>query len=343
MKFVDEAVVDVYAGNGGDGCMSFRREKFVPRGGPDGGNGGRGGSIVFLGDVNFHTLLEVKVQKTYRAQRGRHGRGKKQFGKSGEDRVIRVPVGTVIHDVEREEPIGELIENGQFVMAAKGGRGGRGNAEFATSTHQAPREFERGGAGEKKRLRLELKLLADVGLVGLPNAGKSTLLGRISKARPKVADYPFTTLFPNLGVVPYGDYGSFVVADLPGLIEGASRGAGLGHQFLRHIERTQVLLFLLDASDLAQPDAFSAYGILRGELEKHDASLLHRDAVVALNKIDAAQDSRRLAALRGKFKRVGVTPKSISAFRGDGVKELVYDVGRRVEQKRLEQSDRSAA
>lgn len=342
MKFIDEVTIDVLAGDGGNGCVSFRREKFVPRGGPNGGDGGDGGSVIFLGDKNMRTLLEMKVQKTYKAERGQHGMGKNLYGKKGERRIIRLPLGTVIYNDDTGVILGDILEHGQEIIAARGGKGGRGNAHFATSTHQAPREFEHGGKGDKRRLRLELKLMADVGLVGLPNAGKSTLLRKISRARPKVAAYPFTTLVPNLGVVSYGDYSSFVMADLPGLIEGASQGAGLGHQFLRHIERTRVLLFLLDASGTSWPDAYSAYRILRTEIEKHNPELLQREAIVALNKTDMIHDKSAGESQREKFQREGVSVMLISALKGQGLKELIHDLGHKIDQVRQDQEPASS-
>ncbi|MBI2890755.1 MAG: GTPase ObgE [Nitrospirae bacterium] len=331
VKFIDEADITVTAGDGGDGCVSFRREKYVPRGGPNGGDGGDGGDVVFVGDRGLHTLLEMKLQRAYRAGRGQRGRGKDCHGKDGKDRVVPVPPGTVVHKVENGGVVGEILRQGDRLVVARGGRGGKGNARFATPTHRAPREFEPGKAGESRKLRLELKLMADVGLVGLPNAGKSTLLGKVSRARPKVADYPFTTLVPQLGVVPYGEFGSFVLADLPGLIEGASAGVGLGHQFLRHVDRTGLLLFLLDVSPDARPGAKEAYRILVDELGKHDPGLLGRERAIALNKADLCPDTGGLARLQMEFEAEGRSAFLLSALRGTGIAELVRHVGARVE------------
>ena len=254
MQFVDYTKIYVKAGDGGRGCVAFRREKYVPRGGPSGGDGGRGGHIIFRASRELNTLLDLRYQREYKAKRGQHGMGKKMHGKDGEDRIIPVPVGTLIKDAGTEEVLADLDSEGVETIIAKGGRGGQGNAHFATPTRQAPKFAQPGEEGEEKNLVIELKLLADVGLIGLPNAGKSTLISVISSARPKIADYPFTTLTPNLGVVKLKDLRSFVVADIPGLIEGAHRGAGLGFQFLRHVERTSMLLHLVDASDMPETD-----------------------------------------------------------------------------------------
>ncbi|MDZ7314513.1 MAG: GTPase ObgE [candidate division KSB1 bacterium] len=281
--FIDYAKIYVKAGDGGSGCVAFRREKYVPKGGPSGGDGGKGGDIVFAADRHLHTLMDFRYHRKFRAARGMHGSGDNRTGKSGDDLVIRVPVGTVVKDALTGEVLADLIKDGQRVVIAKGGRGGRGNARFVTPTHQAPREWEPGEKGEEKEIVLELKLLADVGLVGLPNAGKSTLLAKISAARPKIADYPFTTLTPNLGIVYLGEGRSFVVADIPGLIEGAHLGKGLGIQFLRHIERTKVLAILIDGTgDSWEQD----YHILLKELESYSPALLDKPRLVVLTKAD---------------------------------------------------------
>jgi len=281
--FVDRAVVAVEAGTGGSGSDAFRREKGVPRGGPAGGDGGRGGDVIVEVDAQLSTLLDVSYRKHYRAERGQHGEGSNRTGRAGEDRVIKVPPGTVAYDDETDELLGELLEDGQRLVVAKGGRGGRGNARFTSSTHQAPRRWEPGDEGESRRLRLELKLIADVGLVGEPNAGKSTFLASVTAAQPKVAAYPFTTLAPNLGVVQLSDFRSFVLADLPGIIEGAHEGKGLGHQFLRHIERTRTLaLFVpVDAQDPQEE-----YDALRTELSEYSAALAARPHCLVLTKAD---------------------------------------------------------
>ena len=335
MKFIDFANIHVEAGSGGVGCVSFRREKLVPKGGPDGGNGGRGGSVVFRANRHMTTLLDFQYQKTYRAERGEHGLGKRQTGRSAEDIVLDVPVGTMVRDTASGDVVADLAHDAETVIDARGGAGGRGNAEFATSTNQAPREFEQGGTGEERDLELELKILADVGLVGFPNAGKSTLISVISAARPKIADYPFTTLVPNLGIVGVGTGKSFVVADIPGLIEGAHAGKGLGIQFLRHIERTKVLVFLLDATG---ENIKKEEKILLKELTLFDRGLEKKPRVVALTKIDAL-DAKHLKAV--KLLKFGRTPVYlISAVAGKGVPALVKAMWQTVENKRTGGDDR---
>lgn len=324
MKFIDVARIRVKAGDGGAGAVSFRREKFVPKGGPDGGDGGRGGNVVVRANAHLNTLLDFHFKKTYRAERGAHGQGALKTGKSGKDVVLQVPVGTVVRDANTGDVLGDLTHDGDEVIVARGGMGGRGNAAFATPTNQAPRIYEVGEPGEEREIELELKLLADVGLVGFPNAGKSTLISVISSAKPKIADYPFTTLQPNLGIVRVGDRGSFVVADIPGLIEGAHRGKGLGVQFLRHIERTGVLVFLLDAT---REDLLADYNVLLRELKLFNPDLLTKSRIIAVTKIDAV-DASRLAALR----RIRFTATSaeltppvyfISSVARRGLRELV--------------------
>jgi GTP-binding protein len=318
MKFIDFANIHVKAGDGGVGCVSFRREKFVPKGGPDGGNGGRGGSVVLRANRHLTTLLDFQYKKVYRAQRGEHGLGKRQSGRSGEDVILDLPVGTMVRDLATGKLVADLLEDTDTVVAARGGIGGRGNSEFATSTNQAPREFEQGGVGEERDLELELKLLADVGLVGFPNAGKSTLISVISAARPKIADYPFTTLVPNLGIVGVGTGKSFVVADIPGLIEGAHAGKGLGHQFLRHIERTKILVLLVDATG---EDIRGQERILLKELTLFNKDLAKKPRIVALTKIDALDDRQRKELRAVKFGRVPV--HMISAVAGTGMPGFV--------------------
>jgi GTP-binding protein len=331
-SFVDEAVIEVAAGRGGDGCVSFRREKFVPRGGPDGGPGGRGGDVVLVADRGLSTLLDQKLRPLVRAQDGAHGGGNQRDGRAGADAVVRLPVGTVVFDADAEPgapPLADLVAHGQRVVVARGGRGGRGNMSFATPTRQAPDFAESGRAGERRRLRLSLKLLADVGLVGLPNAGKSTLLRRLSAARPRVAAYPFTTLVPVLGVVEAGER-RFVVADLPGLIAGASQGAGLGDRFLRHVERTRVLVHLLDVGTPAltgqEPLApLADWETIRAELAAYAAALAERTEIVALNKIDLiAEDEHeaRLAPLEEALRARGRTVLRISGATGAGLDAL---------------------
>lgn len=287
--FIDRAKIRIKAGAGGSGCLSFRREKFVAKGGPDGGDGGKGGDVILVADSSLLTLLDFKNRPKFQAQRAQHGRGSNKHGKSGEDLVIKVPPGTVVKDIHSGEILGDLIREGQKIVAAKGGRGGRGNARFVSSTNQAPRKWEPGEFGEAKELELELKLIADVGLVGLPNAGKSTLLSKLSDATPKIADYPFTTIKPNLGVVRYRDVGSFVIADIPGLIEGAHRGKGLGIEFLRHIERTRIIVLLLDCNS---ENLKADYETLIEEMKQYNTQLMERQQIVALSKIDLCPDGR---------------------------------------------------
>ncbi len=288
--FIDYAKITVQAGDGGDGCVAFRREKFEPKGGPAGGDGGKGGDIIAKADEHIHTLLDFRYNKFYHAPKGNNGGGAKKTGKSGDDIVIKLPVGTIIKDESTERIIADLTEHGQHTVIVKGGRGGKGNARFATSTNQAPRHFEHGEKGEQRNIILELKLIADVGLVGLPNAGKSTLLSRISAARPKIAEYPFTTLSPNLGIVKVDEFKSFVVADIPGLIEGAHQGKGLGHQFLRHIERTKILAMLLDAtSEYIGND----YLTLLKELESYSKQLSHKKRLVVFTKADLLDEPKK--------------------------------------------------
>jgi len=330
--FVDEAKIYVKAGDGGNGCVAFRREKYVPRGGPSGGDGGVGGSIYLEANVNDNTLLRYRYNREFKADRGRHGEGSNCTGVSGDDMILKVPVGTLVFDEEGEELLADLNTPGQRVLVAQGGRGGRGNQHFAKPWHQAPREKEEGQAGEERRLRLELKLLADVGLVGFPNAGKSTLISVISAARPKIANYPFTTLQPNLGVVNVdggtGRHGTelgrtFVVADLPGLIEGASQGAGLGIRFLRHVERTRLLVHLIDTSDATDADPLEAFEIINAELAAFSAGLMAKPVIVVASKLDATTDRSRLEELQTFCKKKGLEFHAISAATGEGVKELM--------------------
>jgi GTP-binding protein len=329
MKFVDEAVIEVHAGDGGNGAASFRREKYVPRGGPDGGDGGRGGSIFVVADRNINTLIDYRYQRLFRAQRGENGRGADQYGKGGEDIVLRVPVGTVIVDADGGERLADLAHDGARAQVAKGGRGGLGNLHFKSSTNRAPRQCTPGEKGEARRLRFELRVLADVGLLGMPNAGKSTLIRAVSAARPKVADYPFTTLAPNLGVVRTDENRSFVVADIPGLIEGAAEGAGLGHQFLRHLQRTRLLLHVVDVAPL-DPDADpvrDARAIV-AELKKYDASLFAKPRWLVLNKLDLLPEDERVARAKAFVKalRWKGPAFSVAAISGAGCRELVYAI-----------------
>jgi GTP-binding protein len=335
MKFVDEAMIEVHSGKGGDGVASFRREKFVPRGGPDGGDGGRGGGIYAVADRNVNTLIDYRYARIHRAKDGENGRGSDQYGKSAQDVVLRVPVGTVVSELESGAQITDLGCDGERALLAAGGAGGLGNLHFKSSINRAPRQFTRGGEGEHRRLKLELKLLADVGLLGMPNAGKSTLIRALSAARPKVADYPFTTLAPSLGVVRVDVNRSFVLADIPGLIEGAAEGAGLGHQFLRHLARTRVLLHLVDVAPLdeAVDPVRDAKAIVK-ELRKYDETLYLKPRWVVLNKIDMVAADERARAVKRFLKDFGWKGKSyiISALTGEGCRELAYAAMKHLEQ-----------
>lgn len=329
--FIDEAVIRVKAGDGGNGCMAFRREKFVPRGGPSGGDGGRGGDIIMESSERHNTLVHFRFNPEYKAERGRHGEGSNCTGRDGESVVLKVPVGTIVYDKETGEKVHDFSQADERIIVAHGGRGGRGNQHFATSTHQAPREHEAGKPGDERVLRLELKLLADVGLVGYPNVGKSTLISRISAARPKIADYPFTTLQPNLGVVTIGDAPyeeSYLVADIPGLIEGAHTGSGLGTQFLRHIERTRILAHLIDVSDASgRPDPAADFKVIVTELESFGAGLEKKPMVVVASKIDAV-NAEKLAQLRKYARKLKLELYEISAVTGKGIPELKYALGK---------------
>ena len=328
--FIDEAIIRVKAGDGGNGCVAFRREKFVPRGGPSGGDGGRGGDIVLRSSEGCNTLLHFKYNPEHKADRGKHGEGSNKTGKSAAPTVLLVPPGSIVFDADTGEQLFDFTKPEQELVAARGGKGGRGNARFATSTNQAPRHHEPGELGEERTLRIELKLLADVGLVGFPNAGKSTFISRVSAAHPKIADYPFTTLEPNLGVVDMGDYDTFVIADIPGLIEGAHEGHGLGHQFLRHIERTSMLLHLIDVSEFSGRDPVRDYEVIVEELGSFSGELLDKPMIVAGTKIDACQDESRRNDLRARCKRDGRPYFEISAVAGDGVQELLRALADRV-------------
>ncbi|HUS07683.1 MAG TPA: GTPase ObgE [Bryobacteraceae bacterium] len=321
--FIDEVRIKVKAGDGGNGCLAFRREKFVPRGGPSGGDGGRGGDVLMVADTHHNTLLHFRFNPEHSGERGRHGEGSNRKGRDGEGVELPVPVGTIVYDADTGEQLFDFTEAGQSFLVAKGGRGGRGNARFATSTHQAPTEHEDGKPGDDKHLRLELKLLADVGLVGFPNAGKSTLISRISAAKPKIADYPFTTLEPNLGVVRTQDDRSFVVADIPGLIEGAHLGHGLGIQFLRHIERTRLLVHLVDISESTGRDPVHDFDVIMEELANFSDDLVKKPMVLVATKIDVAQDPARLESLRELAATRDLPFLEISSVVGTGLDKLV--------------------
>jgi GTPase len=319
--FIDEVRILVKAGDGGNGCLAFRREKFVPRGGPSGGDGGRGGDVTLVASGHYNTLLHFRFNPEHKAQRGRHGEGSNKTGRDGESIEVATPLGTVVYDADSGELLHDFTTAGEKFVVAHGGRGGRGNARFATSTHQAPTEHEPGKPGEERRLRLELKLLADVGLVGFPNAGKSTLISRISAARPKIADYPFTTLEPNLGVAEVDDR-TFVVADIPGLIEGAHEGHGLGTQFLKHIERTRLLAHLVDVSEASGRDPVHDFDVVMTELGSFSEDLVKKPMIVVATKIDAAQDPKRVKALERHAKKLRLPFFKISSVTGQGIDEL---------------------
>ena len=341
--FIDEATIRVKAGNGGNGCLAFRREKFVPRGGPSGGDGGKGGDVVMESSERHNTLVHFRFNPEYKAERGRHGEGANKTGRDGEDVLLKVPVGTIVYEGDTGEKVFDFSQPDERIVIARGGRGGRGNARFATSTHQAPREHEEGRPGEERTFRLELKLLADVGLVGYPNVGKSTLISRISAARPKIADYPFTTLEPNLGVVLVGKgpaEKSFVVADIPGLIEGAHTGAGLGTQFLRHIERTRLLVHLIDVSDgSGRPDPVQDVEVIQGELASFGAGLERKPVIMVASKIDVANKDK-LAKLKKYCKKQNLELFPISAVTGEGMEKLKYAMAAKVEEMRHVPSSR---
>jgi GTP-binding protein len=324
--FIDRVKIRVRGGHGGNGVTAFRREKFVPRGGPSGGEGGRGGDVWIESDESLNTLLHLRYNPEHIAERGRHGEGSNRSGVSGEDIVVRVPVGTQVLDPETGDILFDFSENGLLWSAARGGRGGFGNAHFATSTNRAPRYHQEGSEGEERELQLELKLLADVGLVGFPNAGKSTLISKISAAKPKIADYPFTTLEPHLGVVDIGDFKTFVVADIPGLIEGAHKGAGLGDRFLRHVERTKILLHLVDVSSASNRDTVSDYETINRELAAYDERLASRPQIVVATKLDALDEPDRLQRLKERVAADGRPFYEISSATGRGVRELVHAI-----------------
>ena len=327
---IDEVRILVKAGDGGNGCLAFRREKFVPRGGPSGGDGGHGGNVELVSSVHYNTLLHLRFNPEHKAQRGQHGLGSNCTGYNGKSIEVQVPVGTVVYDHENGEMLHDFITPGDRITVVQGGRGGRGNARFVNSRHQAPTEHEEGFPGEERKLRLELKLLADVGLVGFPNAGKSTLISRISAAKPKIADYPFTTLEPNLGVVPLPHNRSFVVADIPGLIEGASEGHGLGVQFLKHIERTKLLVHLVDVSEASGRDPINDFKVILNELESFNEDLAAKAMIVVATKMDSAQDPKRVKALKAAAARRKLPFFQISAVTGEGLEELKHAMAERI-------------
>lgn len=342
MKFVDEATIDVAAGDGGNGCASFRHEKYKEFGGPDGGDGGRGGHVIMLADASLNTLVDFRYTRRFEAQRGEHGKGSDMFGVKGDDVVLKVPVGTIVTDAESGQVVCELLQPGERVMVAKGGDGGFGNMHYKSSTNRAPRQKTPGWPGERKALKLELKVLADVGLLGMPNAGKSTLIAAVSNARPKIADYPFTTLHPNLGVVRVGPEKSFVVADVPGLIEGASEGAGLGHQFLRHLQRTRLLLHLVDAAPFDEAvDPVAQAKAIVAELKKFDPELHAKPRWLVLNKVDMLPAEEREARVRDIVRRLRYKGPvfEISALTREGCERLVQKAYEHIEALRRQEQE----
>ena len=330
MKFVDEATIEVRAGRGGHGCVGFRREKYIPKGGPDGGDGGAGGSVWLEADSGLNTLVDFRHARLFKARNGQPGAGRQRTGKSAEDVVIRVPLGTIVINVETDEIIGDVTEPGQRLLVARGGIGGKGNIHFKSSVNRTPRQFTEGTPGEERRLQLELKVLADVGLLGFPNAGKSTLISAVSKARPKIADYPFTTLHPNLGVVSLAPGQSFVIADIPGLIEGAAEGAGLGHQFLKHLQRTGLLLHLVEIQPIDGSDPVEQVRLLERELERYDVELREKPRWLVLTKLDQLDPTEAQAKARNIVELLDWPDRnfSISSVSGEGLKELVSAIAR---------------
>lgn len=341
MKFVDEASIEVVAGSGGNGCMSFRREKFIPFGGPDGGDGGDGGSIYIVANPDLNTLVDYRHQRLFRAEAGCSGRGANCTGKSGEDLFIQVPIGTMVYDDATEEFIGEVLKNGERLLVAQGGFHGLGNARFKSSVNRAPRQTSPGSPGEKRWLRLELKVLADVGLLGLPNAGKSTFIASVSSAKPKIADYPFTTLYPNLGVVKLGPHRSFVVADIPGLVEGAAEGAGLGVQFLKHLSRTSLLLHIVDINPIDGTDPLQNFRTVQAECAQYSEALANKETWLVFNKIDtlaADEISEKLVTLKAALEWQGPV-FAISALAGEGTQPLCVAILQRIEELKAETPD----
>jgi len=330
MRFIDEVKIHIQSGAGGAGCVSFRREKFIPLGGPNGGDGGKGGDVLFEATTALSTLLELRYRPHLKAEKGKNGMGKDRHGAYGKDLKILVPVGTIVRDAETDEIVADLIEPGTQIVMLKGGRGGQGNARFATSTHKAPRFAQPGEPGEERWFKLELKLMADVGLLGFPSVGKSSLITHVSAARPKIADYPFTTLTPNLGVVPYKNYRSFVMADIPGLIEGASSGAGLGHRFLKHVERTDILVHMLDISLMPERDPVREYGAINRELALFNHELAGKRQIIVINKIDLTEVRENLPKVAPWFEERGLKLFPISAVTGEGIPPLLDEIARQL-------------
>ena len=323
MGFIDEVLITVRSGDGGKGCVSFRREKFIPKGGPDGGDGGKGGSVFFRATERLATLIDFKYRRLFRARNGEPGKGKSQTGKNGKDIRIEVPIGTLLYDEETGQEIADLVHDGQEVLVLEGGQGGRGNQHFATSTNRAPRMAQPGIPGEEKRLRLSLKSLADIGLIGLPNAGKSTLLSRLTTAKPKIADYPFTTLTPNLGVITLAEDKTLTVADIPGLVEGAGEGKGLGHRFLKHIERTRLLLHVMDVTYSPAQSLLEDFLVVRKELGDYHVNVATKDQIAVINKIDLySMQHRDVRKLKEALKNLGIESYPVSALTGEGIEDL---------------------
>jgi len=323
MNLVDQGRIYVRSGEGADGCLSFRREKFVPRGGPDGGDGGKGGDVILVASSQLQTLLDFQYRQHFKAKKGGNASGNRKHGKDAPDLIIRIPCGTLIFDAETETLLEDLVEEGQRFVAARGGKGGKGNARFATSTNQAPRKFTRGQLGEERWLKLELKLLADVGLIGFPNAGKSTFLSKVTAARPRIASYPFTTLEPNLGVVQRDEDEQFIIADIPGLLKGAHSGVGLGTKFLKHIERTRILVHLIDLDIHPGRDPLNDFQIINQELQQYSPSLAERPQIIALNKIDLPETREKIGVIRSLFESKGMPVFAISAMTGEGMEALI--------------------
>jgi GTP-binding protein len=323
MRFLDEVVINLVSGNGGKGCVSFRRERFIPKGGPNGGDGGKGGDIIIRASKRLHTLYDFSSKRHIRSQNGRPGRGKNQTGKDGADTIIEVPLGTLVYDQDTGDLLADLIEEDQDIFVVPGGKGGKGNSHFATSTNRAPRFAQPGIPGQRKRIRLSLKYIADIGLIGLPNVGKSTLLSRLTSAQPKIDSYPFTTIIPNLGVIEYDDQNSLILADIPGLIEGASEGKGLGHHFLKHVERTRFLLHLIDITSAPAHHLLKDFYILQDELEKYSSSLTKKEQMVLINKIDLVSSNHdNIKEMMSALSRIGLESLPISALTGEGLDVL---------------------
>jgi GTP-binding protein len=331
MRFLDEAVINLVSGNGGKGCVSFRRERFIPKGGPDGGDGGKGGDIIIRASKRLHTLYDFSSKRNIRSQNGGPGRGKNQTGKDGADTIIEVPLGTLVYDQDTGDLLVDLIEEGREILIVPGGKGGKGNSHFATSTNRAPRFAQPGIPGQRKRIRLSLKYIADIGLIGLPNVGKSTLLSRLTSAKPKIDSYPFTTIIPNLGVIEYEDQNSLTLADIPGLIEGASEGKGLGHHFLKHVERTRFLLHLIDITYAPAHHLLEDFYILQDELRKYSPSLTKKEQMVLINKIDLVSSNHdNIKKMMSELSRIGLESLPISALTGEGLEGLKQTLARKL-------------